>query len=127
MDKEIILELINALKTLEDISRRRNYSMMSNFEVQYDINEMLIMYTNEIFSIIGRDLIKLMEKVLNQKDFEKYSGDLIKLINETTEKTKDTGAKIKQSTLESKLSNIDLQGRISEFNFLLDEINDSLE
>lgn len=84
MNKEIILELIIALKTLEDISRRRYDSIITNFILQYDINLMLVNYMNEILPKIRGDLSTLMEKELNLRDLEKYSIDLNTLLNGLT-------------------------------------------
>ncbi len=127
MDKETIVALINALKTLEDISRRRNESMIANLMMQNDINLMLTNYTNGMFSKIIKDLSTLKEKTLNPRDFKNYSVELDKLLKGLEDKTKGISAKIERSVSEFQLSKNDLQEKISEFNFILDEIRDSLK
>ncbi len=127
MDKETIVALINALKTLEDISRRRNESMIANLMMQNDINLMLSNYMNKMFSKIIKDLSPLKEKTLNPRDFKKYSVELDKLLKGLEDKTNGISAKIERSVSEFQLSKNDLQEKISEFNFILDEIRDSLK
>lgn len=127
MNKEVISSIINALKTLEDISRRRNDSMIKYYMMQNDINRILVNYMNEMFSKINNDLKTLMKKVLEQKGFENYSVNLDHILEGIFEKTKDINVKIERSATEFQLSNKDLQDRIMDFDFILKEIESKLK
>ncbi|GAH43535.1 unnamed protein product [marine sediment metagenome] len=82
MNKEIVLSLINALKTLKDIMINHNKTFRSYLDVRSIFMMNRILYQGERFKKITENINLLMEKALSQKDFESYLENSNKILRD---------------------------------------------
>lgn len=127
MDKEIVLSVINALKTLKDIFFRQNELILQSLILQNDIEMKRLIYQHKRFKKITNDIDFLMEKVLFQDEFEKYLSKSNRIIRRLLKEEKKNNELVKKIYEESLLMHKDLQEKLLDFDYILDEIVNSLK
>ena len=69
MNKEIVLSVINALKTIKNIMINHNKTFRDYLDVRSMFVMNRILYQGERFQKITEDINLMMKKALSQKDF----------------------------------------------------------
>jgi len=127
MNKEIVLTLINALKTLKNIMIEHNKTFRDYIEVRSMFTMNRILYQGERFKKITEDINLLIEKVISQKDFESYFENSNKMLRDLSKREESLNEKVEIAVGDFQLSLKDLKDKILDFDSLLDEINNSLK
>ncbi|GAI71546.1 unnamed protein product [marine sediment metagenome] len=127
MNKEIILSLINALKTLKNImiNHKKTFRDLQDVRSMFIMNR--ILYQGERFKKITEDINLLMKKALRQKDFESYLENSNKMLRDLLKREEYLNEQVKKAIGDFQLSLKELKDRILDFDSLLDEINNSLK
>ncbi len=127
MNKEIVLSLINALKTLKNIMINHNKTFRDYLDVRsmFVINR--ILYQGERFQKITEDINLMMKKALSQKDFESYLENSNKMLRDLLKREESLNVQVEKAIGDFQLSLKDLKDKILDFDSLLDEINNSLK
>ncbi|HEC40855.1 hypothetical protein LCGC14_1039090 [marine sediment metagenome] len=127
MNKEIVLSLIDALKTLKDIMINHNKTFRDYLDVQsmFMINK--ILYQGERFKKITEEINLLMKKALSQKDFGSYLENSNRMLRDLLKREESINKKIEKTVGDFQLSLKDLKDKILDFDSLLDEINNFLK
>jgi len=127
MDKEIVLSLINALKTLKDIMIKHNKTFRDYLDVRSMFTMNRILYQGERFKKITEDTNSLMKEALSLKDFESYLENSNKMLRDLLKREESLNEKVEKAVGDFQLSLKDLKDKILDFDSLLDEINNSLK
>ena len=127
MNKEIVLSLINALKTLKNIMINHNKTFSDYLDVRSMFMMNRILYQGERFKKITEDINLLMKKALRQKDFESYLENSNKMLRDLLKREEYINEQVKKAIGDFQLSLNELKDRILDFDSLLDEINNSLK
>ena len=127
MNKEIVLSLINALKTLKNIMINHNKTFRDYLDVRSMFMMNRILYQGERFKKITEDINLLMKKTLPQKDFESYLENSNKMLRDLLKKEESLNEQAEKAIKTFQLSLNELKDRILDFDTLLDEINNSLK
>ena len=127
MNKEIVLSLINALKTLKNIMIKHNKTFRDYLDVRSMFTMNRILYQGERFKKITEDINSLMKKALSQKDFESYLENSNKMLRDLLKREESLNEKVETAVGDFQLSLKDLKDKILDFDSLLDEINNSLK
>ena len=127
MNKEIVLSLINALKTLKNIMINHNKTFRDYLDVRSMFMMNRILYQGERFKKITEDINLLMKKALRQKDFESYLENSNKMLRDLLKREEYINEQVKKAIGDFQLSLNELKDRILDFDSLLDEINNSLK
>ena len=127
MNKEIVLSLINALKTLKNIMINHNKTFRDYLDVRSMFMMNRILYQGERFKKITEDINLLMKKALSQKDFESYLENSNKMLRDLLKSKESLNEKVEKAIGDFQLSLNELKDRILDFDSLLDEINNSLK
>jgi len=127
MNKEIVLSLINALKTLKNIMINHNKTFRDYLDVRSMFMMNRILYQGERFKKITEDINLLMKKALRQKDFESYLENSNKMLRDLLKREEYLNEQVKKAIGDFQLSLNELKDRILDFDSLLDEINNSLK
>ena len=127
MNKEIVLSLINALKTLKNIMINHNKTFRDYLDVRSMFMMNRILYQGERFKKITEDINLLMKKALRQKDFESYLENSNKMLRDLLKREESLNDKVEKAIGDFQLSLNELKDRILDFDSLLDEINNSLK
>ena len=127
MDKEITLDLINALKTLKDITLRQNEIIRDYLDIQSKLTIKQFQYQHNRFTNITRDINSLMAIKLNRIELTKYYIDSNAEINELYQEWNEINKELKKIVEEFKLSHKDLQEKIMDFDYILEEIENKLK
>jgi len=127
MNKEIVLSLINALKTLKNIMINHNKTFRDYLDVRSMFMMNRILYQGERFQKITEDINLLMKKALRQKDFESYLENSNKILRDLLKREESLNDKVEKAIGTFQLSLNELKDRILDFDSLLDEINNSLK
>ncbi len=127
MNKEIVLSLINALKTLKNIMINHNKTFRDYLDVRSMFMMNRILYQGERFKKITEDINLLMKKALRQKDFESYLENSNKMLRDLLKREESLNDKVEKAIGAFQLSLNELKDRILDFDSLLDEINNSLK
>lgn len=127
MNKEIILDLINALKTLKNIFFRQNELMLKDSMLKSEIEMKRLIYQHKRFKKITNDINSLMNKLLARDEFEKYLRKSNKIFKRLLIEEKKNTTLVKKANEESLLMIRELQEKLMDFDYILDEIKDSLE
>ena len=127
MNKEIVLSLINALKTLKNIMINHNKTFRDYLDVRSMFMMNRILYQGERFKKITEDINLLMKKALCQKDFESYLENSNKMLRDLLKREESLNDKVEKAIGAFQLSLNELKDRILDFDSLLDEINNSLK
>ena len=125
--KEIVLSLINALKTLKNIMINHNKTFRDYLDVRSMFMMNRILYQGERFQKITEDINLLMKKALRQKDFESYLENSNKILRDLLKREESLNDKVEKAIGAFQLSLNELKDRILDFDSLLDEINNSLK
>ncbi len=123
MNKEIILSLINALKTLKNIMINHNKTFRDYIEVRSMFTMNRILYQGERFKKITEDINLLMKKVISQKDFESYIENSNKMLRDLSKRKESLNDKVEIAVGDFQLIFKDLKDKILDFDSLLDEIS----
>ena len=70
MEKKAVLSLINALKTLKDIIIKHNETFRNYLDIRSMSTMNRLLYQQERFEKITKDINSLMKRVVNKEDFE---------------------------------------------------------
>ena len=127
MNKEIVLSLINALKTLKNIMINHNKTFSDYLDVRSMFMMNRILYQGERFKKITEDINLLMKKALRQKDFESYLENSNKMLRDLLKREESLNEQVEKAIGDFQLSLNELKDRILDFDSLLDEINNSLK
>jgi len=127
MNKEIVLSLINALKTLKNIMINHNKTFRDYLDVRSMFMMNRILYQGERFKKITEDINLLMKKALRQKDFESYLENSNKMLRDLLKREESLNDKVEKAIGAFQLSLNELKDRILDFDSLLDEIINSLK
>jgi len=127
MNKEIVLSLINALKTLKNIMINHNKTFRDYLDVRSMFMMNRILYQGERFKKITEDINLLMKKALRQKDFESYLENSNKILRDLLKREESLNEQVDEAIGAFQLSLNELKDRILDFDSLLDEINKSLK
>jgi len=127
MNKESVLSLINALKTLKNIMIYHNKTFRDYLDVRSMFMMNRILYQGERFKKITEDINLLMKKALPQKDFESYLENSNKMLRDLLKKEESLNERVEKALGAFQLSLNELKDRILDFDSLLDEINNSLK
>jgi hypothetical protein len=127
MNKEIVLSLINALKTLKNITINHNKTFGEYIDVRSMFMMNRIIYQGERLKKITEDINLLMKKALRQKDFESYLENSNKMLRDLLKREEYLNEQVKKAIGDFQLSLNELKNRILDFDSLLDEINNSLK
>lgn len=127
MNKEIVLSLINALKTLKNIMINHNKTLGEYLDVRSMFMMNRILYQGERLKKITEDINLLMKKALRQKDFESYLENSNKMLRDLLKREEYLNEQVKKAIGDFQLSLKELKDRILDFDSLLDEINNSLK
>ena len=127
MNKEIVLSLINALKTLKNIIINHDKPFKDYLDVRSMFMMNRILYQGERFKNITEDINLLMKKALTQKDFESYLENSNKMLRDLLKREESLNEQVKKAIGDFQLSLKELKDRILDFDSLLDEINNSLK
>ena len=127
MNKEIVLSLINALKTLKNIMINYNKTFGEYLDVRSMFMMNRILYQGERLKKITEDINLLMKKALRQKDFESYLENSNKMLRDLLKREEYINEQVKKAIGDFQLSLNELKDRILDFDSLLDEINNSLK
>jgi len=127
MNKEIVLSLINALKTLKNIMINHNKTFRDYLNVRSMFVMNRILYQGERFQKITEDINLLMEKALSQKDFKSYLENSNKMLRDLLKREESINEKVEKVIGDFQSSLNELKDKILDFDSLLDEINNSLK
>ncbi|GAH50267.1 unnamed protein product [marine sediment metagenome] len=127
MNKEIVLSLINALKTLKNIMINHNKPFRDYLDVRSMFMMNRILYQGERFKKITEDINLLMKKALRQKDFESYLENSNKMLRDLLKREESLNVQIQKALGDFQLSLNELKNKLVDFDSLLDEINNSLK
>ena len=127
MNKEIVLSLINALKTLKNIMINHNKTFRDYLDVRSMFMMNRILYQGERFKKITEDINLLMKKTLSQKDFESYLENSNKMLRDLLKREESINEKVEKAIGDFQSSLNELKDKILDFDSLLDEINNSLK
>ncbi|GAI85198.1 unnamed protein product [marine sediment metagenome] len=97
MNKEIILSLINALKTLKNImiNHKKTFRDLQDVRSMFIMNR--ILYQGERFKKITEDINLLMKKALRQKDFESYLENSNKMLRDLLKREEYLNEQVKKA------------------------------
>jgi len=127
MNKEIVLSLINALKTLKNIMIKHNQTFRNYLDVRSMFTMNRILYQGERFKKITEDINSLMKKALSQKDFGSYLENSNKMLRDLLKREESINEKVEKAIGDFQSSLHELKDKILDFDSLLDEINNSLK
>ena len=127
MNKEIILSLINALKTLKNIMINHNKTFRDYLDVRSMSMINRILYQGEKFKKITEEINLLMKKALSQKDFGSYLENSNKMLRDLLKREESVNEKVEKAVGDFQSSLNQLKNKILDFDSLLDEINNSLK
>ena len=127
MNKEIVLSLINALKTLKNIMIKHNQTFRNYLDVRSMFTMNRILYQGERFKKITEDINSLMKKALSQKDFGSYLENSNRMLRDLLKREESLNERVEKAIGDFQLSLKDLKDKILDFDSLLDEINNSLK
>ncbi len=127
MNKEIVLSLINALKTLKNIMINHNKTFRDYLDVRSMFMMNRILYQGERFKKITEDINLLMKKALRQKDFESYLENSNKMLRDLLKREESLNVQVQKALGDFQLSLNELKNKLVDFDSLLDEINNSLK
>jgi hypothetical protein len=127
MNKEIVLSLINALKTLKNILINHNKTFWDYVDVRSMFMMNIILYQGERLKKITEDINLLMKKALSQKDFESYLENSNKILRDLLKREEYINEQVKKAIVDFQLSHNELKDRTLDLDSLLDEISNSLK
>jgi len=127
MNKEIVLSLINALKTLKNIMINHNKTFRDYLDVRSMFVMNRILYQGERFQKITEDINLMMKKALSKKDFESYLENSNKMLRDLLKTEESLNEKLEKAIGDFQSSLHELKDKILDFDSLLDEINNSLK
>ena len=127
MNKEIVLSLINALKTLKNIMIEHNEAIANYIDVRSMSTMNRLLSQGERFKKITEDINSLMKRALNQKDFELYLENSNRMLKDLSKREETINEQVKKAINEFQLDLKGLKEKILEFDNILNEISDSLK
>jgi len=104
MNKEIVLSLINALKTLKNIMIKHNQTFRNYIDVRSMFTMNRILYQGERFKKITEDINSLMKKALSQKDFGSYLENSNKMLRDLLKREESINEKVETAVGDFQLS-----------------------
>ena len=127
MNKEIVLSLINALKTLKNIMINHNKTFRDCLDVRSMFVMNRILYQGERFQKITEDINLMMKKALSQKDFESYLENSNKMLRDLLKRQESLNVQVEKAIGDFQSSLNEFKNKLLDFDSLLDEINNSLK
>lgn len=126
MDKKTVLDLINALQKLKNLNFQQNRSvkkylvLISNLAIEWFQSH------QQILMKISKDMNELMKHISNKPYFEEYIQKSDKELKQALQKYMGNNIKVLGILKEFQLNENGLGQKELEFEYLLNEIKDSL-
>ena len=127
MGKEIVLSLINALKTLKNIMIKHNETFRNYLDVRSMFMMNRILYQGERFKKITQDINSLMKNALSQQDFESYLENSEKMQKDLLKREESLNEQVEKAIGDFQLTLTILKDKILDIDSLLDDLKDKLE
>jgi len=127
MGKEIVLSLINALKTLKNIMIKHNETFRNYLDVRSMFMMNRILYQGERFKKITQDINSLMKNTLSQQDFESYLENSDKIQKDLLKREESLNEQVEKAIGDFQLTLTNLKDKILDIDSLLDDLKDKLE
>ena len=127
MDNEIVLSLINALKTLKNIMIKHNETFRNYLDVRSMSTMNRILYQGERFKKVTQDIKLLMKNALSQQDFESYLENSNKMQRDLLKREEALNEQVEKAIRDFQLSLTNLKDKLLDMDSLLNEISDSLK
>lgn len=127
MEKKAVLSLINALKTLKDIIIKHNETFRNYLDIRSMSTMNRLLYQQERFEKITKDINSLMKRVVNKEDFESCLESSNKILNELSIKETSVNEQVKNGIDDFQSDLKDLKEKMVEFEDNLNKIIDSLK
>ncbi|MFW9969597.1 MAG: hypothetical protein ACFFDF_05300 [Candidatus Odinarchaeota archaeon] len=126
MDKNSIVNLINALKILKEINLQQ-FGIITNFlTLGFNLTKEWLEFQRKIVKKLTNNVEELMKSVSNKsildENFNKSEGDLKQLLKKNLE----IDIKVQQILKEFQLNENDLSQKLLEFDYIVDQIKGSL-
>ena len=127
MEKEIVLSLINALKTLKNIMINHNKTFRDYLDVRSMFMMNRILYQGERFKKITQDINSLMKKSLSQQDFELYLETSNKIQGDLLKREESLNKQVEKAIKDFQLNLVNLKDKLLDIDSLLDDLKEKLE
>ena len=127
MEKEIVLSLINALKTLKNIMIKHNETFRNYLDVRSMSTMNRILYQGERFKKVTQDIKLLMKNALSQQDFESYLENSNKMQRDLLKREEALNEQVEKAIRDFQLSLTNLKDKLLDIDSLLDDLKDKLE
>ncbi|KKM89148.1 hypothetical protein LCGC14_1251580 [marine sediment metagenome] len=127
LDKERVLSLTNALRTLKEISLKQNDLILRYLYTEIGIKQKKVEHHENRFKKITKDINFLMEESLDKIKFSEYLINSDKENKKILSENKEIIKLMELRGNEFELENKDLKEKLIEFDYILKEIEDHLE
>jgi len=127
MNKEIVLSLINALKTLKNIMINHNKTFRDYLDVRSMFMMNRILYQGERFKKITEDINLLMKKAIRQKDFESYLENSNKMLRDLLKREESLNVQVEKAIGDFQSSLNELKNKLLDLDSLLDDLKEKLK
>jgi len=127
MNKEIVLSLINALKTLKNIMINHNKTFRDYLDVRSMFMMNRILYQGERFKKITEDINLLMKKANRQKDFESYLENSNKMLRDLLKREESLNVQVEKAIGDFQSSLNELKNKLLDLDSLLDDLKEKLK
>lgn len=127
MDKEIILSLNNALKTLKDIFVRQDELILTQLMTFYEMEKQRAEIFHNRLAKITNEIGTLMKNTFSKDEYISHLIESNKLFKEILEKEQNLTNQIESVNKDLQLKSKDLKDKIIDFDYILDEIAEKLK
>jgi len=127
MDKEIVLSLINAVKSQKNIMIKHNETFRNYLDVRSLFMMNRILYQGERFKKITQDINSLMKKSLSQQDFELYLETSNKIQGDLLKREESLNKQVEKAIKDFQLNLVNLKDKLLDIDSLLDDLKEKLE
>ncbi|MCK4380948.1 MAG: hypothetical protein KAW51_07380 [Candidatus Lokiarchaeota archaeon] len=127
MSKKSTVDLINALKTLKNMNLQQFKIIRNYLELNSKLTKEWFQCHNQILIKITNDINEFMKNILKQNAFEAYLRSSYEEREIPLQKFIELEKRAQQVLKDFQLSKNALSQEFFEFDYILDEIKDSLE
>lgn len=127
MNKKTTVDLINTLKTLKDMNLQQFRIMRNYLELNSKLTKEWSQLHNQILMKITNEINEFMRNILKQKAFEAYLKSSYGELKNSFQKFIELEKKVQQFLKDFQLSENALSQEYFEFDYILDEIKDTLD
>ena len=127
MNKKTTVDLINTLKTLKDMNLQQFRIMRNYLELNSKLTKEWSQLHNQILMKITNEINEFMRNILKQKAFEAYLKSSYGELENSFQKFIELEKKVQQFLKDFQLSENALSQEYFEFDYILDEIKDTLD